>query len=79
MPLLLLFSHFLPMEKYKGSLTQTALISDTCPVNDCLHIPSRISHSFEEASQAPETKVLISGLRERLITSPVCPVNVVVC
>jgi len=48
-------------------------------VKDCLHIPSRISHNFEEASQAPETKVLMSGLRERLITSPECPVNAVVC
>lgn len=61
------------------SLTLTALISDTCPVKDCLHMPSRMSHNLEEASQAPETKVLMSGLRERLITSPECPVKVVVC
>lgn len=39
-------------------LTATALMSDTCPVKDCLHMPSRMSHSLEVASQAPETKVL---------------------
>lgn len=39
-------------------LTATALMSETCPVKDCLHMPSRMSHSLEVASQAPDTKVL---------------------
>ena len=39
-------------------LTVTALMSDTWPVKDCLHMPSRMSHSLEVASQAPDTKVL---------------------
>ena len=56
-----------------------ALMSDSWPVNVCRHIPSRTSHSLAEASQAPETNSLVSGARDRLITSPVCPVNVVVC
>lgn len=60
-------------------LTATALISLSCPGNVCLHIPSRISHSFADASHAPEINVLISGERERDITSPVCPVKDVHC
>lgn len=60
-------------------LTQMALMSDSWPVKVCRHIPSRTSQSLAEASQAPETNSLVSGARERLITSPVCPVNVVVC
>ena len=48
-------------------------------MNVCLHMPSRMSQSFAEASQAPETKVRLSGERERLMTSPVCPVKPVVC
>jgi len=32
-----------------------------------------------DASQAPDTNVLMSGDRERLITSPVWPLNEVVC
>ena len=35
--------------------------------------------TLAEASQAPDTNVRISGDRERDITSPVCPVNDVVC
>lgn len=65
---------------YRGmKLTVTALISDSWPVNVCLHMPSRMSQSLAEASQAPETKVRLSGERERLITSPVWPVKPVVC
>lgn len=60
-------------------LTQTALMSEKWPVKVCLHMPSRISHSLEEASQAPDTKVLESGLSDRLITSPVWPVKLVAC
>lgn len=60
-------------------LTQMALMSDSWPVKVCRHIPSRTSQSLAEASQAPETNSLVSGARERLMTSPVCPVNVVVC
>lgn len=60
-------------------LTQMALISDSWPVNVCLHMPSLTSQSLAEASQAPETNNLVSGASERLITSPVCPANVVVC
>lgn len=60
-------------------LTQIALMSDSCPVNVCRHIPSLMSQSFAEASQAPETNSLVSGARERLMTSPVWPANVVVC
>lgn len=56
-----------------------ALMSDSCPVKVCRHIPSRTSQSLAEASQAPETNSLVSGARDRLMTSPVCPVNVVVC
>ncbi|TNN69098.1 hypothetical protein EYF80_020681 [Liparis tanakae] len=48
-------------------------MSDTWPEKDCLHMPSRMSHSLEVASQAPDTKVLKSGLRDKLITSPVWP------
>lgn len=54
-------------------------MSDSCPVKVCRHIPSRTSQSLAEASQAPETNSLVSGARDRLMTSPVCPVNVVVC
>lgn len=60
-------------------LTQIALISDSWPVKVCLHMPSRISQSLAEASQAPETNNRESGARDRLMTSPVCPANVVVC
>lgn len=42
-------------------------------------MPSRTSQSLAEASQAPETKSLVSGARDRLMTSPVWPVKVVVC
>lgn len=60
-------------------LTQMALMSDSWPVNVCLHMPSRTSQSLAEASQAPETNNLESGASDRLMTSPVCPANVVVC
>lgn len=56
-----------------------ALMSDSWPVKVCRHIPSRTSQSLAEASHAPETNNLVSGARERLITSPVWPANVVVC
>lgn len=36
----------------------TALISDSCPLNDCTHFLLRISHIFAVASQAPETNIL---------------------
>lgn len=62
-----------------GALTQLALISDSCPVKVCRHMLSRMSHSFAEASQAPETKVRRSGDRDRLMTSPLWPENTVVC
>lgn len=67
---------------FKGKntrLTQIALMSDSWPVKVCLHMPSRISQSLAEASQAPETNNRESGARDRLMTSPVCPANVVVC
>ena len=35
--------------------------------------------TFADASQAPETKDLLSGDNDKLITSPVWPANVVVC
>lgn len=35
--------------------------------------------TLAEASHAPETKVLMSGDRDKLITSPVWPVKAVVC
>ena len=35
--------------------------------------------TLAEASQAPETKVLVSGESERDMTSPVCPVKEVIC
>lgn len=60
-------------------LTQMALMSDSWPVKVCLHMPSRTSQSLAEASQAPETNNRESGAKDRLMTSPVCPANVVVC
>lgn len=60
-------------------LTQIALMSDSWPVKVCRHIPSLMSQSLAEASQAPDTNILVSGARDRLITSPVWPANVVVC
>lgn len=54
-------------------------MSDSWPVNVCLHMPSRMSQSLAEASQAPETNNRESGASDRLMTSPVCPANVVVC
>lgn len=60
-------------------LTETALMSDSWPGNVCLHIPSRMSHSLADASQAPEIKVRMSGDSERDITSPVWPVKAVTC
>ena len=35
---------------------ETALMSDSCPVNVCVARPVRMSQSFAVASQAPETK-----------------------
>jgi hypothetical protein len=35
--------------------------------------------TFAEASQAPDTKVLMSGESDRDMTSPVCPMNGVHC
>lgn len=55
----------------------TALMSDSWPGKVCLQAPSRMSHSLDDASQAPETKVRISGARDRDMTSPVCPTKVV--
>lgn len=37
------------------------------------------TRTLAEASQAPDTNVRISGDKERDMTSPVCPVNDVVC
>ena len=37
------------------------------------------THTLAEASQAPDTNVLMSGDNDKLITSPVCPVYAVVC
>lgn len=68
-----------PTSSVKRIHTQMALMSDSWPVKVCRHIPSLTSHSLAEASQAPETKHRASGARDKLITSPVCPVNVVVC
>lgn len=62
-----------------SGLTQIALMSDSWPVKVCRHIPSLMSQSLAEASQAPDTNSLVSGARERLMTSPVWPANVVVC
>lgn len=58
---------------------QMALMSDSWPVKVCRHIPSCTSQNLADASQAPETNSLVLGAREGLITSPACPVNVVVC
>ena len=63
----------------EGGLTQMALMSDSWPVKVCLHIPSLTSHSLADASHAPDTNSRVSGARDRLITSPVCPAKVVVC
>lgn len=62
-----------------STLTQTALMSDSCPVNVCLHMLSRMSQSLMEASHAPEINIRESGARDRLITSPLWPENTVVC
>ena len=37
------------------------------------------SYTFAEASQAPETKVRVSGESDSDMTSPVCPVKEVHC
>lgn len=68
-----------PLPRAGSALTQTALMSDSCPVNVCRHMLSRMSHSLTEASQAPETKQRMSGESERDMTSPLWPVKVVVC
>lgn len=60
-------------------ITETALMSDSWPGNVCLHIPSRMSQSLAEASQAPEMNVRMSGESDNDITSPVWPVNAVTC
>lgn len=36
-------------------------------------------HTLAEASHAPDTNVRVSGARDKDITSPVCPVNDVIC
>lgn len=54
-------------------------MSDSWPVKVCLHMPSRTSQSLAEASQAPETNNRESGYKDKLMTSPVWPANVVVC
>lgn len=54
-------------------------MSDSCPVKVCRHMLSRTSHSLMEASQAPDTKVRMSGDRDKDMTSPLWPVKVVVC
>jgi hypothetical protein len=41
--------------------------------------PSTIQLTLAEASQAPDTNERMSGASDRLITSPVCPANEVVC
>lgn len=60
-------------------LTQIALMSDSWPVNVCRQVPSRTSQSLALASQAPEMKSLKSGDTDRLMQSPVCPINTVFC
>ena len=54
-------------------ITVTALMSLSCPGNVWRHIPSRTSHNLAEASQAPDTKVRMSGAKDNDITSPVWP------
>ena len=44
----------------------TALISDSCPWNVWTHLPLLISQYFAVVSQAPETKVFLSGAMETL-------------
>lgn len=38
-----------------------------------ISLPKLIKYTLAEASQAPDTNVLMSGAKDRLITSPVCP------
>lgn len=45
-------------------------MSDSWPVNVCLHMLSLTSHSLIEASHAPEMNVRESGAKDKLITSP---------
>lgn len=54
----------LPVAKAKPfGKNVTAFMSDSWPGNVCLHIPSLMSHSFADASQAPKTNWgTISGL-----------------
>ncbi|KAG7280233.1 hypothetical protein CRUP_037594 [Coryphaenoides rupestris] len=59
--------------------TFTGHESDINAVCVCRHMLSRMSHSLMEASHAPDTKVRKSGDRDRLMTSPLCPENTVVC
>lgn len=44
----------------------TALISDSCPTNVWTHLPFLISQTFAVASQAPETKMFLSGAMDKL-------------
>ena len=71
----------------------TAFMSDSWPVNVCIHRPVRTSHSLAAASQPPDTNVFLSLLKLKLegerefetylratdITSPVWPTKAVVC
>ena len=54
-------------------------MSDSWPPNVWRHIPSRKSHNFAVASQAPDINVFLSSVTDNDITSPVCPVKAVVC
>lgn len=60
-------------------LTVTAFMSLSWPGKVCLQDPSRMSHNFALASHAPDTKVRVSGARDKDITSPVCPMKDVHC
>lgn len=53
----------------------TALISDSWPVKVWTQRPVLISQILAVASQAADTKMFLSGLKERLITSPLWSEN----
>jgi len=44
-----------------------------------MHADTGEQVTFAEASHAPDTNDLLSGDNDKLITSPVWPLNVVVC
>lgn len=52
------------MIKYHGLLTVIALMSDSCPENVCLHIPSRMSHNCNKLQASMHIRFTSSLVRQ---------------